>query len=97
VQPSRDAAYAPLRCLLACLLARLLIWTVSLECDNLPKMDAMSKSDPIAVLSVQETVPAPKAADATLLGKMGLKTGRRSVSLAAVLAKTPEFRAANRA
>ena len=69
---------------------------MSIEADNLPKMDTMSKSDPIAVISVQETVPAPKAADATLLGKMRLQTARRNVSLATVMAKTPDFRAANR-
>ena len=69
---------------------------VSIEADDLPKMDAMSKSDPIAVLSVQETVPAPKAADSTLLGKMRLKTARRNVSLATVMANTPDFGASIR-
>ena len=69
---------------------------VSIEADNLPKMDVMSKSDPIAVLSVQETVPAPKPADATLLGRMRMQTARRNISLAAVMAKTPEFRTASR-
>lgn len=69
---------------------------VSIEADNLPKMDVMSKSDPIAVLSVQETVPAPKPADATLLGRMRLQTAKRNVSVAAVMAKTPDFRTSSR-
>jgi hypothetical protein len=59
-------------------------------------MDALSKSDPIAVLSIQETVPAPKAADATLLGKMRLKTTRRNISLRTVIAKTPDILASSR-
>ena len=70
---------------------------VSIEADNLPNMDIMSKSDPIALLSVQETLPTPKSADSTLIGKMGLSAARRNVSVARILRQTPDFRAANRA
>ena len=64
---------------------------VSVECDGLPKMDTLSKSDPIAVFYTQETQPRPKDLDKTLVGSMALRAARRKTSVAKILASTPEL------
>ena len=64
---------------------------VSVECDGLPKMDTLSKSDPIAVFYTQVTQPRPKDLDKTLVGSMALRAARRKTSVAKILASTPEL------